>query len=111
VSAVVISLCFFFYFLGCQISPQIPETDDQEDQGPAVTLLQPEDGKVVSGKVTLVARVEDASRIEKVSFYLGGMLATDGVVAEPPYEYVWDTTTLPDSSVYAISVQVMTRTS
>lgn len=80
--------------------PELPDggaqTGDPPDAGPAtepgapaVAIVSPASGEVVSGVVTITATASDDVGIARVEFYVDGVIkGSDGT---PPYEQVWQT--------------------
>jgi DNA-binding beta-propeller fold protein YncE len=66
------------------------------DEAPAVSIVSPEDGEVIRKTVELEADVSDDKGIDKVEFYVSGILVDSITVSSPSlsYEYIysWDTT-------------------
>ena len=67
---------------------------------PTVSIVSPADGEYVKGIPIITVSAEDGeSGIDKVEFYINGILTSTHV--ETPYEFSWSTTTLIDG-VYSI---------
>lgn len=66
---------------------------------PVVSILYPVGGQIISGSVNIVAQASDDSEVDRVEFYIDGLLET--TVSNLPYDYLWDTTT-EDSGSHAI---------
>lgn len=71
------------------ISPVITVAVDTTNIIPRVTILNPLDGQIVSGTVNISADANDDDGIERVEFYIDGLL--EQTVFTPPYNYLWDT--------------------
>jgi Bacterial Ig domain/IPT/TIG domain len=69
---------------------------DTDTARPAVTLVAPTDGGIVSGNVSVSANATDNVGVSKVEFYRnGGLFAT---VTGAPYTYSWDSTDAANGS-------------
>jgi hypothetical protein len=69
---------------------------------PSVTLIQPDDGTVAVGTITLEAQASDVIGIGSVRFLANGNMV--GEAFAPPYRLVWDTNTVPNTR-YAIQAR------
>ena len=71
------------------ISPTITVTVDTtiDNTPPVVAILNPLDGQTVSGTVNIVAEATDNVSLQKVEFYIDGML--ESTVPNPPFDYLW----------------------
>ena len=67
---------------------------------PEIFISYPPAGATISGTTTIVANASDNIGVTNVEFYIDGLLA--GNDATPPYEYVWDTSTLPPGSQHTL---------
>jgi hypothetical protein len=63
---------------------------------PTVSLTAPASGSTVSGTVNLAAAASDNVGVARVEFYAGTTLLGSDTTA--PYEYGWNTTTVPNGS-------------
>ncbi len=68
---------------------------------PEVFISYPPADATISGTVTVVANANDNIGVTNVEFYIDGILS--GVDATPPYEYVWDTSSLLPGSRHSLS--------
>ena len=66
------------------------------DQPPAVSINNVADQQVVGGTVTISASASDDLGVQKVEFYVDGVLS--GTDTSFPYQLVWDTTSLLNGS-------------
>jgi hypothetical protein len=71
---------------------------------PAVTLLSPAEGTVVTGTITLSAVVDDDVPLARVQFLVDGV-PVGGPLASAPYSVVWDSTGLDPSLPHTIAVR------
>jgi len=76
------------------LHPKLTVTYIEDTVAPTVEVLAPAAGASLSGIVTVSANATDAGEaptgVDRVEFFVdGGLRAT---VAEPPYEFTWDTT-------------------
>jgi hypothetical protein len=71
---------------------------------PAVTLLSPAEGAVVTGKTSLSAVVDDDVPLVRVQFLVDG-LPVGGPLASAPFSVVWDSTGLNPNLPHTIAVR------
>ena len=76
------------------------EGEDEEPGMPEVAITAPVDGAEVSGMVLITAEATDDEGIVNVDFYVDDSLVATTLIA--PYEYLWSTYDLADSSSHAI---------
>lgn len=57
---------------------------------PIVSILNPVNNQVVSGNVNIVAEASDNVEVDRVEFYIDGLLET--TVNDRPFDYLWNTT-------------------
>ena len=67
---------------------------------PIIRILNPINGQIVSNPVRIVTQVTDDSPIDKVEFYIDGLLTNTDF--DFPYEYVWDVSGLINGSRHTI---------
>ena len=66
------------------------------DNPPNVSITNPHNGDTVSGTVTITADASDDNGVDRVEFYIDGVLKhTDNTA---PYSYDWDSTTVGDGN-------------
>ena len=77
------------------VSPVITVTVDStiDNTPPAVNIVNPPNGQIVSGNVNIVAEATDDNGVERVEFYVDGVLGQ--TVTTPPYNYLWNTSLVP----------------
>jgi hypothetical protein len=63
---------------------------------PAVSLTTPTLGSTVGGAVTVITSASDNIGVNRVEFYLDGVLKSTGTTA--PYSFIWDTATVANGS-------------
>ncbi|MBE0446819.1 MAG: discoidin domain-containing protein [Actinobacteria bacterium] len=68
----------------------------QDITPPKVAITEPANNATVSGNVYIKASATDDKGIQKVEFYIDGALKK--TVSASPYEYTWDSTTIPDGA-------------
>lgn len=73
---------------------------------PSVTLVQPEDGLLATGTVMLEAQASDVIGMDMVRFLASG--TTIGEASEPPYQFAWDTNSVPNIR-YGIQAHAVDR--
>ncbi len=66
------------------------------DSPPSVSITTPSDGDTVSGAVTISASASDDYGIDRVEFYIDGILKF--VDREAPYEFTWDSSSVVDGN-------------
>jgi hypothetical protein len=71
---------------------------------PALTIMDPGNGQIVSGTFVINAVATDAGGVSKVRFWTNW--AYQGADASSPYAWSWDTTTLPNGA-YWVQVQAV----
>lgn len=76
------------------------EGEDDEPGMPEVAITAPVDGSEVSGMVLITAEATDDEGIVNVDFYIDDSLVAASPVA--PYDYLWSTYDLEDSSSHTI---------
>jgi hypothetical protein len=90
----------------CFLSPSgdqpEPDTGGGGTAPMLVRIIEPGDGFVVSGTVTITAVVENAPGVSKVEFYIDGIVPDGGVDTVSPYLYELNTVAYADSSVLSI---------
>ncbi len=64
---------------------------------PSLSVLQPQDGDLVFGVLTIKAQASDPDGIDRVEFYIQGDLAATDTT--PPYEHSWDTASIDPGDV------------
>ncbi len=64
------------------------------DSPPSVSITSPSDGDTVSGAVSISASASDDQGIDRVEFYIDGVLKF--VDREAPYGFVWDSSSVVD---------------
>jgi hypothetical protein len=72
---------------------------------PAVTLIEPSDGRVVSGLVTVAATVDDEAPIRSVQFMVDGA-AVGGPALAAPYTAIWDSRRSTTHEFHTVSAKV-----
>ncbi|MCK4892526.1 MAG: hypothetical protein KAT07_01100 [Calditrichia bacterium] len=68
--------------------------------GPFITLLNPVGGSTVSDTVNVVPQITDESDIDRVEYFVDGML--DFVATQDPFEYEWIVTNYQNGSIHNI---------
>jgi hypothetical protein len=83
------------------VSPVITVTVAADDTPPVVSIINPPNGQIVSGNVNIVAEATDDNGVERVEFYINGVLEQS--VTTTPYSYLWNTNqvTAGDHNIYA----------
>ena len=71
-------------------------------QSPQVTIINPTNGTIVRGLVTVTAEAQDNVEVSKVEFYVDGTKIGEDTVK--PYQYDWDTE-LTDDSTHTIQAK------
>jgi hypothetical protein len=61
----------------------------RDHQSPTVTIVQPQEGATVSGRVRIDAQVDDRVNTAVVRFFIDGVLRSEDT--RDPYRMVWDT--------------------
>lgn len=72
----------------------------RDNESPDVQITNPANGSVVSGTVNITAEATDNKGVEKVEFYIDGVIVSTST--SRPYTYSWSTTSLQDSSSHTI---------
>lgn len=72
----------------------------KDTEPPEVYITNPANGATVNGTVNITAEATDNKGVEKVEFYIDGILVYTST--SKPYSYSWTTTSLPDSSYHSI---------
>lgn len=67
---------------------------------PAVVLLYPHGGAIISGEITITAGASDDSGIFCVEFFIDGVKPGNGTEYNDPYECLWETNPLEDQSIH-----------
>jgi len=67
---------------------------------PVINILNPVGGQTVSGTVPVITQVNDDSEIDRVEFYVDGVLAFSD--SSEPFEYAWDVSGYVDGSVHTL---------
>jgi thermitase len=80
---------------GNQSSSIVTVTVSNDSAAPAVALLDPAPGAIVSGVVTVGATATDDGEVVGVQFKVDGA-PLGGEDVAPPYEVSWNTLTIPD---------------
>ncbi|SEL29649.1 Ig-like domain (group 3) [Stigmatella aurantiaca] len=70
-------------------SQEVPVTFDNDLLLPTTSILSPASGAAVSGTVTIEAAASDDRGIDRVEFFIGGVLK--GTATTAPYTHAWDT--------------------
>jgi WD40 repeat protein len=73
--------------------PVVPTT-------PQVRIVSPENNGLVAGVVTVLIEATDDKGVARVEAYVDSQL--DTTLSVPPYRYLWDTRSYPDSSRHTI---------
>jgi len=81
------------------VAVTVVEGQNHDNVPPVVTILYPVGGQIISGSVNIVAQASDDSEVDRVEFYIDGF--RQETVSNPPYDYLWDTTT-EDSGAHSI---------
>lgn len=76
------------------------EGEEDETGMPEVAITSPADGSEVSGMVLITADATDDEGIVSVDFYIDDSLVATGLME--PYDYLWSTYSLEDSSSHTI---------
>ncbi|HKV36832.1 MAG TPA: Ig-like domain-containing protein [Pyrinomonadaceae bacterium] len=63
---------------------------------PTVSITQPAASATISGSTLVTGQASDDVRVEKVDLWVDGALKT--IDTQAPYQFTWDTTTVPDGS-------------
>ena len=73
------------------VSPVITVTVDSliDNIPPDVNIVNPLNGQIVSGTVNVVAEATDNVGVDRVEFFIDGILRQ--TVSAPPYNYLWNT--------------------
>jgi hypothetical protein len=80
-------------------------TNSRDTSPPSVSVLTPSDGSITSGsRVALKATAADNVAVAKVQFIVAGS-KIGSAITSPPYETVWDSTTVADGAytLYAVA--------
>jgi len=80
---------------GCGHKAPPPGKPDVD--GPEVSILSPPDGSTVSGQFRVEVKADDRSGVSLVELYVGG--GKFGADSVPPYEFVLNADSIPDSLV------------
>ncbi|MFH0948468.1 MAG: Ig-like domain-containing protein [Elusimicrobiota bacterium] len=80
------------------------------DNPPTVSITSPLNGATVSGTVVVISSASDDNGINRVEFYVDGVLKSSDTTA--PYSYSWDTTASSDGvhTLKAIAVDTSSQT-
>ncbi len=80
------------------------------DSPPTVNITEPNDGDTVSGAVSISADASDDLGINRVEFYIDGVLKYSD--SAPPYGFTWDSTEVGDGShdILAIAYDTSNQT-
>lgn len=94
---------------GCQKDPlgldpvlQAPLGDNKP---PVVAITAPADGDTVTGLVIIAAAATDRNGVDSVEFFLDGSKLADATDTTEPFEYEWDTRSVPGDSGYALTAR------
>lgn len=96
---------------GCFDNPVIDEPEDPpqnqylDTQPPDASIVDPGDGELVYGSVTITADVHDNIGVDHVEFYLDGRMLNNGYDDSVPFEVEWDTSGLSDSTTCDLYVK------
>ena len=77
---------------------------------PTVTLTAPTSGLTVNGNILLAADAFDNVDVEDVDFLINGVVVAT-VGEGGPYNYLWDTTTVPNGTVAVITARAVDTSS
>jgi len=75
----------------------------KDNTPPQVSIINPQNGKVVSGTVKIEVKATDNVGVTKVEFYIDGKKVGDDTTS--PYEYSWNTNTLQYNSTHTIQAK------
>ena len=67
---------------------------------PVIAILHPTTGSIVSDTVNVVPEIVDASPIDRVEYYVDGIL--EATLTQAPYEYLWPVTALINGTVHTL---------
>jgi hypothetical protein len=83
------------------ISPIITVTVDTtiDNTPPVVNIINPPDGQIVSGTVNIFAEATDNVQVERVEFFIDGLL--ESTASNSPFDYSWNTA-LADTGIHNI---------
>lgn len=85
-------------------APIACDTPAEPDRvAPQVAVLSPRDGSSVADSVTVVLEATDDQGVETVTLWVDDLPA--GSCSAPPWEVVWDTGGLPDSSFHNLRAE------
>ncbi len=73
---------------------------DCRKKEPAIEINSPKDGAIVEGFVEITAQVIDGEDIWSLGFFIDDSLVK--FFEKGPYSYLWNTISLPDSSIHTI---------
>lgn len=71
------------------VSVTVVAGQNADNEPPTVTIISPLNNQVVSGNVNIVAEASDNTGVDRVEFYIDGLL--EDAVDTPPYTYLWNT--------------------
>jgi Bacterial Ig domain len=83
--------------LSTQVAVTVDSASGPDTNAPTVSITAPSAGSTLTGTTTVVVAAVDDVGVSGVQLLLDGALL-GGRLTSPPYEYVWDTTTVPDGS-------------
>jgi hypothetical protein len=65
---------------------------------PVITILHPTTGSTIADSVNVVPQIVDQSPIDRVEYYVDGVL--DTIITQEPFEYYWVVTTFSNGSIH-----------
>jgi len=93
-------VCFVFILSGCKKNS--PTENTPIPTTPVVSILSPTSSEVFGDSVAIQISATDDKGITKVEIYIDNQIPQGGTLIIPPYSFIWNTKSLPDSSAHLL---------
>lgn len=98
VARLLVSTAAFFCLLNLRCTVNAVDVSPY----PEVRILSPTAATQILDTVTIQIQASDDKGVTRVEVYIDGKIPAGGTIPYFPYQYYWDTSSLPDSSVHQI---------
>ena len=88
---------------GLDESESAPALGDKKP--PDVEILHPADGDTVAGTIVIAAEATDKRGVDSVEFFINGIKEPDATDTVQPFEYEWDTRSVPSGNLYVLTAR------
>jgi hypothetical protein len=79
---------------------RVVSSSNPDSLPPVISILHPTTGSTVSDTVNVVPQIEDASPIDRVEYFVDGIV--EATITQAPYEYLWPVTPFINGTVHTI---------